>query len=73
MRTNFAAVYAPLPGNLTVSENLRVFGMLYGVRDLTARIDTLRRSSSTWRDSETPSAACCRPASRRACRWRRRC
>ena len=32
MRTNFAAVYAPLPGNLTVSENLRFFGMLYGVR-----------------------------------------
>jgi ABC-2 type transport system ATP-binding protein len=41
MRTNFAAVYAPLPGNLTVSENLRFFGMLYGVRGLAARIDTL--------------------------------
>ena len=27
--TNFAAVYAPLPGNLTVEQNLRVFGMLY--------------------------------------------
>src|SRR3954469_8014416 len=25
-RTNFAAVYAPLPGNLTVAQNLRVFG-----------------------------------------------
>src|SRR5512138_911233 len=24
-RMNFAAVYAPLPGNLTVEENLRVF------------------------------------------------
>jgi ABC-2 type transport system ATP-binding protein len=31
-RTNFAAVYAPLPGNLTVEQNLRVFAMLYGVR-----------------------------------------
>jgi ABC-2 type transport system ATP-binding protein len=31
-RTNFAAVYAPLPGNLTVAQNLRIFGMLYGVR-----------------------------------------
>jgi ABC-2 type transport system ATP-binding protein len=40
-RTNFAAVYAPLPGNLTVEENLRVFGMLYGVRALAARIDEL--------------------------------
>jgi ABC-2 type transport system ATP-binding protein len=40
-RTNFAAVYAPLPGNLTVEQNLRFFGMIYGVRDLSARIETL--------------------------------
>jgi ABC-2 type transport system ATP-binding protein len=40
-RTNFAAVYAPLPGNLTVAQNLRVFGLIYGVRSLTARIDEL--------------------------------
>ncbi|MDE3156612.1 MAG: ABC transporter ATP-binding protein [Acidobacteriota bacterium] len=39
--TNFAAVYAPLPGNLTVAQNLRIFGMLYGVDDLSARIDQL--------------------------------
>src|SRR3954464_14332076 len=38
-RTNFAAVYTPLPGNLTVAENLRVFGLLYGVPDLKSRID----------------------------------
>ncbi len=38
-RTNFAAVYASLPGNLTVAQNLRVFGMLYDVRDLARRID----------------------------------
>jgi ABC-2 type transport system ATP-binding protein len=37
-RTNFAAVYAPLPGNLTVWQNLRIFGMIYGVRDLASRI-----------------------------------
>ncbi len=37
-RTNFAAVYAPLPGNLTVSQNLRVFGLLYGVPALSQRI-----------------------------------
>ncbi len=40
-RTNFAAVYAPLPGNLTVEQNLRFFGMLYGVRAVKSRIDTL--------------------------------
>jgi ABC-2 type transport system ATP-binding protein len=40
-RTNFAAVYAPLPGNLTVAQNLRVFGMIYGVPDLPARIEAL--------------------------------
>ncbi|MFI5372200.1 MAG: ABC transporter ATP-binding protein [Candidatus Eisenbacteria bacterium] len=40
-RANFAAAYAPLPGNLTVTENLRVFGMLYGVRDRERRIGEL--------------------------------
>jgi len=40
-RMNFAAVYAPLPGNLTVSQNLRIFGRLYGIRDLSNRIDEL--------------------------------
>ena len=40
-RTNFAAVYAPLPGNLTVAQNLRVFGMMYGVRGLSRRIEEL--------------------------------
>ena len=39
--TNFAAVYAPLPGNLTVVQNLRVFGLIYGVAGLRARIDAL--------------------------------
>jgi ABC-2 type transport system ATP-binding protein len=40
-RTNFAAVYAPLPGNLTVYQNLRISGMLYAVPNLTERIETL--------------------------------
>jgi ABC-2 type transport system ATP-binding protein len=40
-RTNFAAVYAPLPGNLTVIQNLRFFGMIYAVKDLSTRIETL--------------------------------
>lgn len=38
-RTNFAAVYAALPGNLTVYQNLRIFGMIYAVPDLKARIE----------------------------------
>jgi ABC-2 type transport system ATP-binding protein len=38
-RANFSAVYAPLPGNLTVYQNLRVFGMMYGVRKLNSRIE----------------------------------
>ena len=40
-RTNFAAVYAPLPGNLTVYQNLRVFGLVYAVKDLSERIELL--------------------------------
>ncbi len=39
--TNFAAVYAPLPGNLTVEQNLRIFGMIYLVKDLKTRIEEL--------------------------------
>jgi ABC-2 type transport system ATP-binding protein len=41
MRTNFAAVYAPLPGNLTVYQNLKIFGLIYGVKNLKSRIETL--------------------------------
>jgi ABC-2 type transport system ATP-binding protein len=39
--TNFAAVYAPLPGNLTVSQNLRIFGRIYGVGRLSDRVEQL--------------------------------
>jgi ABC-2 type transport system ATP-binding protein len=40
-RTNFVAVYSPLPGNLTVVQNLRFFGLIYGVARLRERIETL--------------------------------
>jgi ABC-2 type transport system ATP-binding protein len=40
-RTNFAAVYAPLPGNLTVAQNLRIFGLIYAVKKLAERIEEL--------------------------------
>jgi ABC-2 type transport system ATP-binding protein len=42
-RTNFAAVYAPLPGNLTVEQNLRFFALLYGLRRPGERIEALLR------------------------------
>jgi ABC-2 type transport system ATP-binding protein len=37
-RTNFAAVYASLPGNLTISQNLDVFGRIYDVKNIPERI-----------------------------------
>jgi ABC-2 type transport system ATP-binding protein len=40
-RTNFAAVYATLPGNLTVRQNLRFFGMIYAIRAVRARVEAL--------------------------------
>jgi ABC-2 type transport system ATP-binding protein len=40
-RVNFAAVSAALPGNMTIEQNLRIFGMLYGVRPLLPRIDAV--------------------------------
>jgi ABC-2 type transport system ATP-binding protein len=40
-QTNFSAVYASLPGNLTVLENLRFFGLLYGIRRMRARVAEL--------------------------------
>ena len=40
-QTNFSAVYAHLPLNLTVWQNLYIFGLLYGVKNLKDRIDFL--------------------------------
>lgn len=48
-RVNFAAVYAALPNNLTVAENLYIFGLLYGVehprmraREMAAEFDLMK-------------------------------
>lgn len=38
-RANFSAVYAPLPGNLTVYQNLKVFSLLYDVADREKHIE----------------------------------
>jgi len=39
--TNFTAVYASLPGNLTVYQNLRFFGLIYNVKGIAERIEEL--------------------------------
>jgi ABC-2 type transport system ATP-binding protein len=53
-RANFAAVYAPLPGNLTVWQNLRFFGMLYRVPELRRRIEAVLKEFDllTYRDTK---------------------
>jgi ABC-2 type transport system ATP-binding protein len=40
-RINFESPYVEMPKRLTVRQNLKVFGALYGVADLGERIDTL--------------------------------
>jgi ABC-2 type transport system ATP-binding protein len=40
-RINFESPYVEMPMRLTVRQNLRVFGMLYGVADLAGRIEQL--------------------------------
>jgi len=40
---NFAAVYAHVPANLTVRQNLYVFALLYGVRSIKKKIASLLR------------------------------
>ena len=40
-KTNFAAVYAHLPGNMTVCQNLHIFGLIYNVPRVSARIREL--------------------------------
>ncbi len=42
-RINFSSPYVDLPHRLTVYENLRVYGGLYGVRSIKARIQKLAR------------------------------
>ena len=46
-RMNFSSPYIALPSRLTVAENLRVYGHLYGVRV------AWRRASASWRRSST--------------------
>lgn len=52
-RTNFAAVYAHVPGNMTVRQNLRIFGLLYDVPDLSVRIEELLQEFDLVRYADT--------------------
>jgi ABC-2 type transport system ATP-binding protein len=40
-RINFSSPYVDLPRRLTVAQNLRVYGLLYGVRNVSARLREL--------------------------------
>jgi len=42
-QANFSAVYASLPGNLSVVQNLRFFGLVYGIPELGRRVAELLR------------------------------
>jgi ABC-2 type transport system ATP-binding protein len=43
-RMNFESPYVEMPMRLTVRQNLKVFGMLYGVPDLAGRIEQLGKA-----------------------------
>jgi ABC-2 type transport system ATP-binding protein len=43
-RMNFESPYVEMPMRLTIRQNLKVFGMLYGVPNLKARIDEIARA-----------------------------
>ncbi|OHB19234.1 MAG: heme ABC exporter, ATP-binding protein CcmA [Parcubacteria group bacterium RIFCSPHIGHO2_01_FULL_56_18] len=53
--TNFAAVYAQLPGNLTVSQNLHVFGHIYEVPHLEKRIEEVMQEMDLKKFEHTKS------------------
>ena len=52
-QANFAAVYAQVPGNLSVEQNLRVFGMLYSTPNLEERIKVVLRDFDLERFART--------------------
>jgi len=50
---NFAAVYAHMPANLTVWQNLYIFGLLYEVKNLKERIKSLLHEFDLERFADT--------------------
>lgn len=51
--TNFAAVYTQLPGNLTVRQNLNVFGRIYEVADARSRVAVMMKEMDLERFEKT--------------------
>ena len=70
-RMNFESPYVEMPMRLTVRQNLTVFGMLYGVEDLAARIAEIAAELDLTTCS-TGRPASSRPGRRRASRSPRR-
>jgi len=64
---NFAAVYAQLPGNLTVLQNLRIFGLLYGVSPLAERIEAVLEQFNLQRFRDTKCGLLSSGEQTRAC------
>ncbi len=54
-RINFESPYVEMPKRLTVRQNLKVFGALYGVEDLAERIDALASELDLTRLLDRPS------------------
>lgn len=52
-KLNFSAVYAHVPQNLTIRQNLNVFGLLYDVPNLKMRIDELMEQFDLVRFADT--------------------
>jgi ABC-2 type transport system ATP-binding protein len=50
--TNFAAVYAPLPGNLTVYQNLRIFWLIYSREEFIRPHCSIAQGIQNWSDFE---------------------
>ena len=70
-RINFSSPYIDLPHRLTVRQNLAIYGRLYGVADVAARIETLARDLQVGAFLDRQVGKLSR-ASAPASRWRRR-
>src|SRR3974390_230177 len=54
-RMNFESPYVEMPRRLTIRQNLTVFGMLYGVRNLAERIEELAAALDLTRLLDRPT------------------
>ena len=71
-RMNFESPYVALPARLTVRENLTVFGRLYGVPNVKARIEELIEEFELGDIIDRARPGGFRPGRKPASRWPRR-